>query len=314
MKSRSWSRLLCLLTLLWLVPPALAEETRLLRHPDVSETQIVFAYGGDLWIVGRDGGEARRLTSFPGVETFPRFSPDGKRVAFSGQYDGNIDAFVVPIDGGEPTRLTWHPGADMVREWTPDGRRVVFASGRTGAPVGYSRWWTVSTEGGFPEPMPMPRAWRGSFSPDGKRLAYEPIQSFETEWRNYRGGQNKPIWILDLDDLSLDKLPWEGTNDSDPAWIGDTIYFLSDRDYAVNVWSYDAGSEELSQLTGFKDFDAKHMQSGAGVLVFEQAGFIHLLDPAEGRARKIEITVRGDFPWTRPHWEDVSTMVRDAGP
>jgi len=183
------TRVLFALLLSTLLCTALAADTRLLRHPDVSAENIVFAYGGDLWIVAREGGDARRLTSFQGVESYPKFSPDGRTVAFSGQYDGNTDIYVVPIDGGEPQRLTWHPGADTARGWTNDGKSVVFASARTGAPVPYSKFWTISVDGGFPEPMPMPRAWRGKFSPKrigrikqvfGRRVKYSGSEGLVT--------------------------------------------------------------------------------------------------------------------------------------
>ena len=305
-------RLALALLLIVLLSSAVMAETRLLRHPDVSAENIVFAYGGDLWIVGRAGGDARRLTSFQGVESYPKFSPDGNTVAFSGQYDGNTDIYVVPINGGEPQRLTWHPGADTARGWTNDGKAVVFASSRTGAPVPYSKFWTISVNGGFPEPMPMPRAWRGKFSPNGKKFAYEMVESYEDEWRNYRGGQNKPIWVLDLGDYSIDKLPWDDSNDTDPVYVGDTIYLLSDRDFAVNVYSYDASSKALRQLTHFNEFDAKNLEAGGGALVFEHGGYIHLLDTATGREGKVPITVRGDFPWARPHWEDVSGQLTNG--
>src|SRR5688500_13425065 len=141
------------------VPPAAGESTRLLRQPTVSRTHIAFVHAGDVWVVPRAGGDARRLTSFPGVESQPRFSPDGRTVAFTGEYAGNQDVYVVPAEGGDPRRLTWHPGGDVVRGWTPDGRRIVFASGRaTSAPGPVPKLWTVSLEGGLPEPMPMPTA------------------------------------------------------------------------------------------------------------------------------------------------------------
>ena len=306
-----------ILSLLALALPLLAAlpaaaQTRLLRFPDASDTQIVFSYGGDLWIVDRDGGDARRLTSDVGREGSARFSPDGTQVAFDAQYDGNTDVYVVSVSGGEPRRLTWHPGLDFVRGWTPDGSGVVFASGRDTAPVNFPRFWIVPVEGGMPSPMPMPRAWFGRHSPDGSRFAYEPILSWETEWRNYRGGQNRPIWLLDLDDLSLEKLPWEDSNDGQPVWIGDTIYFLSDRDWAMNVWAYDTGTGELGQLTRFKEYDVKNLEAGGGWLVFEQAGFIHRLDPATGETVQVPIEVRGDFSWARPHWEEVVELVREA--
>lgn len=283
------------------------EATRLLRHPDVSDTQIVFDHGGDLWIVGREGGEARRLTSHPGVESYPRFSPDGNWIAFSGQYDGNTDVFIVPVEGGAPRRLTWHPGVDTARGWSNDGRKVIFASGRTNPPIQYPKFWTIGVDGGMPEPMPMPRAWRGQFSPDGRRFVYEMVQSYETEFRNYRGGQNKPIQVLDLDSLKIEKLPWEGSNDSDPVYAGKTICFLSDRDYTVNVHAFKDGA--VRQLTRFKEFDSKNLESGGGRLVFENGGYIYLLDPAGGEPRRVPIAVRGDYPWARPHWEDVAGQM-----
>ncbi len=199
MNARTCSILLiCFVIVLSAGSPAAAESTRLLRHPDVSDRHVVFSYGSDLWIVARDGGDARRLTSSPGIESDPRFSPDGRLVAFSAQYDGNTDVYVVPVDGGSPERLTWHPSADLARGWTHDGAHVVFASGRTSAPFPYAQFWTVALEGGLPQALPIPRGWRGKFSPDGHRFAYQLVQSWETEWRNYRGGQCNPIWVIDL--------------------------------------------------------------------------------------------------------------------
>ena len=297
------------LALLALTALTAAAETRLLRSPDVSDSQIVFSYGGDLWIVGREGGAARRLTTNIGREGAAKFSPDGAMVAFSAQYDGNTDVYVVPAAGGEPRRLTWHPAPDGPVGWTPDGSAVVFASFRDSVPIPNPRFWTVPLAGGPPSEMPMPRAWTGQLSPDGSRIAYEPILSWEAEWRNYRGGQNRPIWVLDLDDLSLEKLPWEGSNDRQPVWIGDTIYFLSDRDWAMNVWAYDTGSGELEQLTRFKEFDAKSLEGGGGWLVFEQAGHIHRLDTASGEVARVPIEVRGDFAEARPRWEEVGEML-----
>ncbi|MFL5606115.1 MAG: protease, partial [Gemmatimonadaceae bacterium] len=222
------------------VLPAHAQ-TRMLRSPSVSTRNIAFAHAGNVWIVPRGGGTARRLTSFAGEASNPKLSPDGSLVAFSGQYAGNVDVYVVSADGGEPKRLTFHPGADVVQGWTPDGKDIVFASGRaTNAPTGVPRFYLVSTDGGPERPMPMPRAYQGKISPDGKRIAYRMNNSWDEERRNYRGGQNRPIWIEDLSSHEVTTVPWQDSKEMDPAWIGDNVvYFLSDRDGVSNVWSYD---------------------------------------------------------------------------
>ena len=176
-----------------------AEPTRLLRSPAISATQIAFVYANNIWTVERTGGLARRLTSFQGQTVNPKFSPDGKWIAFSGDYAGNTDVYVMPAAGGEPKRLTWHPGADMVQGWTHDGKAVMFASGRaTWAPSAAPRFWTVPAAGGVEEPMALPRAYQGKISPDGSRVAYRMNTSWDEERRNYRGGQNHPVWIVDL--------------------------------------------------------------------------------------------------------------------
>src|SRR6185369_2841604 len=247
----------------------LAAQTRLLRTPSVSSTQIAFAYANNIWTVDKAGGTARRITSFPGQTENPKFSPDGKLIAFSAQYSGNTDVYVVPSEGGEPKRLTWHPGADAVQGWTPDGKSVVFASSRaTEAPSGAPRFWTVPVEGGVEVPMALPRAYQGKISPDGRRIAYRMNNSWDEERRNYRGGQNRPIWIVDLKTYDLVSPPWTDSKDMDPAWLGDTVYFISDRDGVANVWSYETKSKKLAQLTRFTDFDVKSLDAGSGAVVF----------------------------------------------
>src|SRR5579884_2632367 len=222
--------------------------TRLLRQPTVSATQVAFAYAGDIWVAPKDGGDARRITTSPGVEQWPRFSPDGKSIAFSGEYAGNIDVYVVPAEGGDPKRLTWHPDADFVRGWTPDGKRVVFASGRASAPNPTPKLWTISVDGGLPAVMPMGLANRGMYSPDGARFAYQSVTFNDLEWRNYRGGQAQPIRILTLAGLDMAKVPWNGSVDTDPVWLGDKVYFISDRDNLANVWSYDPATKAVAQV------------------------------------------------------------------
>jgi tricorn protease len=305
------SRLLVpsLLAALATVAPSAHAQTRLLRQPTISAAHVAFAYANNIWIVGREGGDATRLTSFQGATSDPQFSPDGTLVAFSGQYGGNTDVYVVSARGGEPRRLTWHPGVDIVQGWSPDGKSIVFASGRTNAPVGVPRFWTVPVDGGFETPLPMPRAFQGKYSPDGTRIAYRMANSWDDEWRNYRGGQNRPIWILDLASFELVTPPWEGSKDIDPAWDGDVVYFLSDRDWLSNVWAFDSRAKQLRQVTTFKDFDVKSLDAGGGAVVFEQAGSLHLLDPKTGRHRRLDITVRGDFPWMLPQWKDVAPRI-----
>lgn len=287
-------------------------QTRLLRQPTVSEKHIAFSYANNIWVVDRRGGEARRLTSTQGEESNPKLSPDGRWVAFSAQYGGNTDVFVVPVEGGEPRRLTWHPGSDLVQGWSPDGKRIVFASGRTSAPTGVPKFWSVPLAGGSPEALPMPRAYQGKYSPDGKRFAYRMANSWDDEWRNYRGGQNRPIWILDLKSYDLETPPWTDSKDIDPAWLGDAVYFLSDRDWLMNLWAYDTKSKALRQVTRFVDYDIKSMDAGAGVVVFEQGGYIHLYDPKSDRAERVQITVRGDFPWLAPQWKEVGNRITNA--
>ena len=286
------------------------QPTKMLRSPTVSATRIAFAYANNVWVVDRAGGRARRLTSFQGLTSNPHFSPDGKLIAFTGEYGGNADVYVVPAEGGEPRRLTWHPGADTVQGWTPDGKSVVFASGRaTWAPSAAPRFWTVPAEGGVEEPMVLPRAYQGKISPDGTRVAYRMNNSWDEERRNYRGGQNRPIWIVDLKTLDLVSPPWTDSKDMDPVWVGDTVYFISDRDGVANVWSYDTGSKKLAEATHFRDFDVKTLDSGAGAVVFEQAGVVHELDPKSGREHVVNIEAAGDFPWMMPRWEDVTSRL-----
>ncbi len=280
--------------------------TLMLRSPTVSARQLAFAYAQNIWVVPRAGGEAKRVSSFQGQASNPRFSPDGKRIAFSSEYAGNLDVYVVDANGGEPKRLTWHPGADLVQGWTADGLGVVFTSGRASdAPAPAPRFWAVSVVGGYENPLVLPRAYQGRISPDGARFAYRLNNSWDEERRNYRGGQNRPVWITDAKTLETVTPEWNGSKDMDPAWLGNRVVFISDRDGVANVWSCDAAGKDLKQLTHFTDLDVKSLDAGEGVVVFEQAGQIHELDAATGKEHVVPITVRGDFPWMMPHWDDV---------
>ncbi len=284
--------------------------TRLLRTPTVSATQIAFAYAQNIWAVPRAGGAARRVTSFQGQTTNPHFSPDGRWIAFSGEYAGNFDVYVVAAEGGEPKRLTWHPGADTVQGWTPDGRSILFSSTRaTWTPSGAPRFWTVPAEGGVEEPMSLPRAYQGKISADGSHIAYRMNNSWDEERRNYRGGQNRPVWIVDLKSYDLVSPPWTDSKDMDPVWVDDTVYFISDRDGVANVWSYQTKTRKLTQVTKFTDFDVKTLDSSPNAVVFEQAGYVHELDPRSGKEHIVNITATGDFPWMMPRWEDVTSRM-----
>jgi len=290
-----------------------AGRTRLLRQPSVSARHIAFAYANNIWVVARDGGDAKRLTSFQGSTGNPELSPDGAWVAFNGTYGGNTDVYVVPVGGGEPRRLTWHSAADIVQGWTPDGAAVVFTSGRSAAPSGTAQtFWRVALAGGTPEPLGIPRGNQGTFSPDGKRFAYRLTTSWDEGWRNYRGGQNRPIWITNVGTWEVESPPWTDSKDIEPVWVGETVYFLSDRDWLMNVWAYDTRAKQLRQVTRFTDYDVKSLGAGGGMVVFEQAGDLHLHDPRTGTTKVVEISAKGDFPWLVPQWREVTGRIASA--
>ncbi len=286
-----------------------AQGTMLLRQPTINQTSIAFVYANDLWIVGKEGGEARRLTSNEGQESLPHFSPDGKYIAFTGQYDGNTDVYIIPSEGGQPERLTWHPGADNVTGWTPDGEAVLFASSRDGVPTQESKIYSIKRSGGMEETLAIPRAIAGEISEDGKFIAYQQIGFWDPEWRNYRGGQAKPIWIVDLKNYSLKMTPQtDNERHTDPVWLNNVVYFLSERDYANNVWSYNPTTNELKQQTFHSDFDAKSLDAGGGLIVYEQGGYLNILNPANGTTKRVVVNVRGDFHWARERWEDIKPV------
>ncbi len=299
---------LILFPALCMMPAGLSGQgTMLLRQPTVSATHIVFVHANDLWVVQRDGGDAIRLTSSAGQESSPHFSPDGKVIAFTGQYDGNTDVYTIPVAGGQPERLTWHPGADNVTGWSHDGRYVIFVSAREGYPTGESKFYRVSVSGGMPESLVIPRAANGEISDDGRFMAYQEVSFWDPEWRNYRGGQAKPIWIMNMNDYSVIKTPQtDRERHTDPVWLNGKVFLLSERDYANNIWCFDPLKDDLKQITFHADFDVKSLDAGGGMIVYEQGGYLHLLNPADNKARRLEINVSGDFHWARERWENVS--------
>lgn len=298
------TRLALLLVLSLSTLTATAQGTRVLRTPTISATHVAFVHANDIWVAPRDGGQAYRLTTDIGAESVPHFSADGSHVAFSGQYGGNTDVYVVPTEGGQPRRLTWHPGADIVQGWSPDGR-ILFSSGRHGAPTKLTQFFLVSVEGGLPEQMPIPQALTGDLSADGSMVAYQEFGFWDPEWRNHRGGQAQPISVVSLDDFAIQTPEWEGERQVDPVWLDGVVYYLSERDWANNVWSYNPSTGETRQRTFHADFDAKSIDAGAGAVVYEQGGYLHLLDPSTDVSTQLVIHVAGDQNWARPRWEDV---------
>jgi tricorn protease len=277
----------------------------LLRKPTVSKTQIVFNYGGALWIVGREGGDAKRLTAGIGKENLAQFSPDGTLVAFTGDYDGNKEVYVVPASGGEPRRLTSHPAEDDVAGWTPDGKRILFNSTRTSYYHYADKLFTVSVDGGFPTEIPLPIAEGASFSPDGTHLAYVPHPQWQAAWKRYHGGQTTPIWIADLKDSSVEKIPRENSNDFNPMWVGNTIYFLSDRNGPVSLFAYDTQTKQVSEAAKSDGLDFKSASAGPDAIVIEQFGALKLYDLNTHQTKPINIRVAGDFAQVRPRFEKV---------
>ena len=290
-----------------------AQGSRFLHQPDVSASHIVFVHANDLWLVARSGGNAIRLTSSEGAETDPAFSADGNWIAFTGQYEGNTDVYMMPATGGQPVRLTWHPASDVVQGWTPHGE-ILFRSGRQAVPTMLWRFYTVPITGGLPVPLELPQAYLGGLSEDGAWLAYQEIGSWDPEWRNYRGGQAQPISVVSTSNWERITPPWEGERHMDPVWMDGVVYYISERDWAGNVWSYDPRTGTERQVTYHSSFDVKSLGAGNGVVVYEQAGYLHELDPESGRTQQLEIQVAGDFNWSRPRWEEIPpAALRSAG-
>ncbi len=286
-------------------------DTRLLAAPAITEGKIAFVYADDIWVAGADGSNPRRLTSHPGAEQHPCFSPDGRHIAFTASYDGNVDVYVIPTEGGEPTRLTWHPGDDIVRGFTPAGK-VVFSSQRSVFSRRLAQFFVIDLKGGVPERLPVPSGEKGAVSPDGHFLAYTPLAEVFRQWKNYRGGTASRIWILKLDGLSHEEIPKPagGCNDTEPMWIGETVYFLSDRDGEFNLYSYDRASKTVVRCTDHDSFSISSASSGAGRIIYEQAGWIFVFDPHERHSNRLKIGVAADLAETRPRFASDPKHIR----
>lgn len=297
---------------LFLVTPAFAQvNARMLRFADVSATHIAFVYAGDIWVVAKQGGVAQRLSTPTGEETFPRFSPDGSRIAFSANYDGNTDVYVVPSLGGLVERLTYHPMPDRVLDWHPDGSSVLIASGRESEKDRFSKLFLVPAVGGLAQRLPIPYGEFGTISPDGSTLAYMPISRDFRTWKRYRGGMAPEIWLFNLADYSSRNISVSDANDGQPMWHGSTVYFLSDRDETKrnNIWAYDTTSGDTHQVTNFTDFDVRFPAIGPQEIVFEAGGRMYLLDLASGQPQEVNVDVVTDRSTLKPRAESVGEMV-----
>ncbi len=289
-------------------------DTRLVSEPATSGRLVAFAYANDLWVAGMDGSGVRRLTSHPGVESGPRFSPDGSLIAFTGRYEGNTDVYVVPAAGGVPKRLTYHPYEDRALGFTPDGRAVLFSSGREVYTGRYTQLFTVPVEGGFPTRLPIPNASKAQISPDGKTIAYVPLSEAFNQWKHYRGGQVSRILLFDSATYAVEQVPQPPgrCNDTDPMWVGDRLFFRSDRDGEFNLYAFDRATKAVRRLTTHADFPVLNAQSGGGRIVYEQAGYIHLLDPETGVSTRLRLGVAADLVERRERWAKGTKWIRAA--
>src|SRR6202795_788805 len=284
-----------------------AREGRLLRFPDIYKDKIAFMYGGDLWLASSSGGTARRVTSHPGRELFPKFSPDGKWIAFTGQYDGNFNVYVMSSEGSQPRQLTFYQGSPQplndrmgihneVVAWTPDSKRIVFLSRRDASNGWIKRQFTVSIDGGLPEPLPMDQGGLLSYSPDGTKIAYNIIfRNFRT-WKRYTGGLAQAITIYDLKNNTSQDIPHTDWTDTFPMWHGNAIYFTSDRgsEHHLNLYSFDLNGKQVAQLTHFSDFDVMWSSLGPDSIVFENGGYLYTFDLESNHPRKMTSFFPGD--------------------
>ncbi len=307
-----------LLFILFLIPLQVfsidPNDTRMLHQPAISQSHIAFIYAEDLWIANLDGTQPRRLTIDKGVESNPIFSPDGNHIAFSAEYDGNVDIFIIPVQGGIPKRLTWHPGRDYSRGFSPDGKSVLFNSGRAIHTNRYSKLYQVSITGGYPAELEIPNAWHATYSPDGKHIAYTPIRERFHQWKNYRGGTTANIWIFSFEDKSMVKIPQPagGSNDVQPMWKDDTIFFLSDRNGEFNLFSYSITTKEINQRTQFDDFPITNANLGKNKIIFEQAGYLHLYDLSLKNTTKLTIGIATDLLELRERYVKGNKHIRSA--
>ncbi len=289
------------------------QDMRLLRNPDIHGDMIVFTYAGNLWTVGSTGGQAQRLTSSEGYQSQPKFSPDGRTIAFSGNYDGNNDVYVIPSAGGEPTRMTYHPGWDRVIDWQNDGRSVRFQSSRQSHTGRDLQLFTVALEGGLPRPLPLPTGGLSSYSPDGNQIAYNRISRENRTWKRYKGGMAQDIWLYDFGANTTEQITdWVGT-DNYPMWQGRTIYFTSDRGGNLQIWAHDLDSGKDRQLTHHSEYDVKFPSQGPGAIVYECGGWLWVLDLKTEKNTKLKIALFSDNVTARSKLKTVDKLIDGGG-
>ena len=277
----------------------------LMRFPDIHGDKVAFVCGGDIWSAPAGGGTAVKLTVHDGEEFYPRFSPDGSMIAFTGEYDGNGDVYVMNTGGGDITRVTFHPGYDQVVGWHPLKNKIIFNSARK-AFNRFSRLYMINPDGTGLEELIMHEAVQGSFSPDGSKIAYNRVAREHRTWKRYKGGLAQDIYLFDFEKMKDTKITDFPGTDRLPMWIGDRIFFSSDRDRVLNIYEFDTASGNIKQVTTHTEYDVRRPSEGSGKIVYELGGDIWMLDAASGKTAKIEIGVPHDSPEARPYYKDVS--------
>ena len=295
------------------------DDTRLLRYPDINNNLVAFVYAGDIWTVDASGGEARRLTSHMGLELFPKISPDGKWIAFSGEYSGSRQVYVIPSNGGVPRQLTWYNSVgvmpprggtdDAVLGWTPDSKQILIRANRTTFGERNGKYYLVSLDGGLEKPLPIVNGGFGVLSPDASKLVFTPVDREFRNWKRYKGGRASDLWIYDLKNNTSEQITnFEGT-DQLPTWSGDNIFFASDRDLKLNIWQYNTSTKETKQITHHTDFDVMWPSGHGDYLVYENGGYLFKLNLKSLLSEKIKVNINFDNPNLIPYYKSVKDDI-----